>query len=96
MQDKILENTLAIAKSLSLEQALIEYCHVIYRTKYDWKIFAPYQDDADAFKVLEAGIEKVGAAWFLAEVTNIIRLKKKTLHEAICETYLSLIQQEEV
>ena len=115
LPNKILE----IAKSLK-DKDLYFGCYLYWDKQseknvtiqaYKWglggRMFNPYENDADAFKVLEALIKFVceHKHWmsvdifgpFAIEITGVLskQFEGKTLREAICKAYLSLIQQEE-
>ena len=97
MQDKILE----IAKGLGYE-AYISSGRV-FAYIYEWDEFNPYENDADAFKVLQVLIAKCDTQILHSHgkysVESIVYSdyhgSDKNLKAAICEAYLSLIQQEE-
>lgn len=55
--------------------------------------FNPYENDSDAFKVLEAGIKEFGYTRFLGAFEKFVR-GDENLRKAICEAYLALIKQE--
>jgi len=111
MQDKILE----IAKNIDFKNKLC--IRIIsgdsgqdYVTWEDTdEIFNPYENDADAFKVLEALVKAGKEVLFLdceelsteeykpfpSVWSRVLEVVGDNLRSSICEAYLSLIQQEE-
>lgn len=68
-----------------------------------YRFFDPEQNDADAFKVLQALVDKDGAdiifesGEYLAAVCNgqdCYKVSGKTLNEALCRAYLNTIGEE--
>lgn len=101
MQDKILK----IAESLGLERFSSLGGHFWIGDSIEYqRIFNPYGSDADAFKVLEASLNKLEEVrifknhaynWFDVDMNKCPVGRQECLRESICEAYLSLIQQEE-
>ena len=114
MQDKILK----IAKGLGIslirkDLYTLKYLYQIGESEFQWRkdLFNPYENDADAFKVLQVliakcdtqilhshgkySVESIVYSDYLCSRIVLCHGSDKNLKAAICEAYLSLIQQEE-